>query len=125
MARSGHFDAEDLHRSLRSSGKDVSLATIYRTLGLLAEAGLIREVLQGADSTHYEAVYGHAHHDHMICVECGRVIEFCDERIEELQRSICRERGFQALDHRMGIQGICRTCRRAGARRRWRDADES
>jgi len=108
MAREGHFDAEQLHDAL---GQDVSLATVYRTLSLLQEAGLIREVIQEADRARYEAVYGHAHHDHMICVRCGKVIEFCDERIEDLQRSICREHSFRALDHRMGIRGVCRQCR--------------
>ncbi|MFO8008419.1 MAG: Fur family transcriptional regulator [Candidatus Brocadiia bacterium] len=113
-----HFDAEQLYDCLRERGEKVSLATVYRTLSLLAEAGLIREVLQGnGDRAHYEAIYGHAHHDHMVCVECGRVIEFCAERIEQLQRRICRRHGFQPLDHRMSIRGICRECRQKRARR--------
>ena len=113
-----HFDAEQLYDRLRERGKKVSLATVYRTLGLLTEAGLIREVLQGdGDRARYEAVYGHPHHDHMVCVECGRVIEFCDERIEQLQRLVCRRHGFRALDHRMGIRGVCRQCREARAGR--------
>ncbi len=91
---------------------------MYRTLALLAEAGLIREVLHGnGDRAHYEVIYGHAHHDHMMCVECGKVIEFCDDRIEQLQRLICRRHGFQALDHRMGIRGVCRECRETRAER--------
>ncbi len=113
-----HFDAEQLHDRLRRRGEEVSLATVYRTLALLAEAGLIREVLHGnGDRAHYEVIYGHAHHDHMMCVECGKVIEFCDDRIEQLQRLICRRHGFQALDHRMGIRGVCRECRETRAER--------
>ncbi len=112
----GHFDAEQLHDAFRGRRADVSLATVYRTLGLLRDAGLVKQVLQDDERAHYEAVYGHAHHDHLICIECGRVTEFVDERIEELQRSVCRRHGFQALDHRMGIRGICRQCREAKAR---------
>ncbi len=123
MRQEGHFDAESLHEELRRNGSAVSLATVYRTLALLHEAGLIRETVHADATTHYEAAYGHAHHDHMVCVECGKVIEFCDERIEELQRKVCRERGFQALDHRMGIRGVCSECRRPKANEGTENAD--
>jgi Fur family ferric uptake transcriptional regulator len=125
LRRGGHFDAEELHRELAAAGHDVSLATVYRTLSLLQEAGVLKEVLQSRDRAHYEVIYGHAHHDHMICVECGKVIEFCDERIEDLQRRICREYGFQTLDHRMGIRGVCSKCREAEHPGNQGDVDES
>jgi len=125
LRRGGHFDAENLHRELAGAGSDVSLATIYRTLSLLQEAGVLKEVLQSRDRAHYEVIYGHAHHDHMICVECGKVIEFCDERIEDLQRRICREYGFQTIDHRLGIRGICSECRVARSRGDQGGVDES
>jgi len=117
LASGGHFDAEELHEALRASGRTVSLATVYRTLGLLCDCGLTRRVPRWEDRERYEAVHGQRHHDHMLCVECGRVIEFCDDELEALQRRICRRHGFTPLEHRMGIRGLCRTCRaRARAR---------
>lgn len=113
LRRPGHFDAEQLYESLRAAGKNISRATVYRALGHLKDCGLIREVLRCRGRASYEVVYGHEHHDHMLCVECGRVIEFRDDRIEELQRRICRKHGFRAAEHRLGIRGICRECRAA------------
>ncbi len=110
LRREGHYDADDLYEGLRAAGSEVSRATVYRTLGLLRDSGLIKEVLQCRGRASYEAVYGLEHHDHMLCVECGKVIEFRDDRIEELQRRICRRHGFRALEHRMGIRGICKQC---------------
>jgi len=111
LACSGHFDAEELHEALRASGRTVSMATVYRTLGLLCDCGLTRQVPRWEDRERYEAVDGRRHHDHMLCVECGRVIEFCDDELEALQKRICRRHGFAPLEHRMGIRGLCRTCR--------------
>ncbi|MCK4284157.1 MAG: transcriptional repressor [Candidatus Brocadiae bacterium] len=118
LRRSRHFDAEELYESLRAAGKGISRATVYRALGHLRDAGLVREVLQCRGRASYEAVYGQEHHDHMLCTECGKVIEFRDERIEELQRRICRRYGFDAQEHRLGIRGVCRECRarRKGSR---------
>ena len=87
-----------------------SQATVYRTLAHLKDCGLVREVSRLEGRAQYESAHGQAHHDHMVCVECGHVIEFCDERIEKLQRLICRKHGFEPLDHRMSIRGRCRAC---------------
>jgi Fur family ferric uptake transcriptional regulator len=110
LNRGGHFDADDLYAALRAAGRYVSLATVYRTLGLLRECGLIRQAPRWEDRERYESVYGQQHHDHMLCVECGRVIEFCDDELEALQNRVCRRHGFAPIDHRMGIRGICRSC---------------
>jgi Fur family ferric uptake transcriptional regulator len=107
-AAAGHFSAGELHAML---GAEVSRATVYRTLDCLVRAGLLREVLQGRERTYYEPCARRGHHDHMLCVACGKVIEFCDERIERLQDAMCREKGFRPIDHRMGIRGVCRECR--------------
>jgi Fur family ferric uptake transcriptional regulator len=111
-----HFTADQLYESFRERDRNVSLATVYRTLAHLRECGLVRESFQSEGCSAYEAVHGH--HDHMLCVRCGRVIEFCDEQIEELQERICRKHGFQAMDHRMGIRGVCRECRSSRSIRR-------
>jgi len=111
--RSGHFTAEELHEKFHNAGASVSLSTVYRTLGLLSEAGLIKEVLRCRGMASYETVFGREHHDHMLCVRCGKVIEFRDDAIEALQRKICREYGFTASEHQLGIRGTCRECRAA------------
>ncbi len=123
LEQPAHFDAEDLHRQLVETGERVSLATVYRTLSLLLRAGLVKEVLRCRGRAHYETVYGHPHHDHMVCVECGKVIEFYDGQIEQLQRRVCREHDFQAIEHRMGIRGICAECRARKASRGAEDGD--
>jgi len=111
FARHGHFDADDLLNALRGNGRRVSRATVYRTLGHLVECGLIKEVLRCQGKAHYEHTFGHRHHDHMVCVECGRVIEFTSPSIEEAQRRACEQYGFQPIEHRLGIKGICNSCR--------------
>ena len=105
-----HFDAETLFVRLRSKRKDISRATIYRTLPLLIESGLIKGVIYCENKLIYEHVFGHIHHDHMICIKCGKVIEFRDERIEALQEEVCKKYRFKAVEHRLGIRGYCDDC---------------
>jgi Fur family ferric uptake transcriptional regulator len=96
----------------------VSRATIYRTLPLLDRCGLIQEVFRVGGRTQYEVKS--EHHDHMLCIRCGRVIEFAEQDIEELQRAVCTRHGFKAVEHRMSIRGICRQCQRRPKGRRGR-----
>jgi len=107
-----HFDADDLYDSLQGNGGGVSRATVYRTLKHLEDCRLVREVLRCQGSAHYEHTLGHPHHDHMVCVKCGKIIEFNDPIIEAQQRKICKKHGFKHLDHRLGIRGLCEKCRR-------------
>lgn len=108
--RLDHFDVEEMYDSLHAAGQDISRATIYRVLPHMRHCGLIREVLRWQGRARYEPVYGLAHHDHMMCIRCGKVIEFCDKRIEDVQRLVCRLHGFRPLEHRLGIRGLCRDC---------------
>ena len=110
FAQHGHFDAEGLLDVLRRQGNRASRATVYRTLGHLVECGLVKEVLHCRGKAHYEHTFGHEHHDHLVCVECGRVIEFTCASIEREQRRICEEFGFRPIEHRLGIKGICKSC---------------
>lgn len=111
----GHVDAEELSTILRGPGKRVSRASVYRTLDLLAEAGLVKPVrLGGKEQRLYEHVHSGEHHDHLICDKCGKIIEFFCGEIEALQSGICREKGFQPATHSMIIYGICARCRRTG-----------
>jgi Fur family ferric uptake transcriptional regulator len=106
----GHFDAEELVARLRGGSRKVSRATVYRTLPRLRECGLIREAFRRDGRWQYERIRGH--HDHMLCIRCGRIIEFKEDEIERLQDEVCCRYGFKPLEHRMGIQGICRECQR-------------
>jgi len=107
-----HFEAEDLVFSIRRHGHRVSKATVYRTLALLVQCGLLREVIFGERHSHYEHVFGHKHHDHLICVNCGKIIEFSDETIERLQKSVCGQYRFELVRHRLEIMGTCEDCAR-------------
>ncbi len=106
----GHFTAEELLDRLHQEGVPASKATLYRTLGLLVEKGLLepREFERG--SLRYETASGEDHHDHMICTGCGTVHEFMDEDIERLQEEACARFGFRMLGHSHRIFGLCARC---------------
>ena len=108
-----HFEAEDILLRLRQRGQRVSKATIYRTLPLLVQSGLLREVLFNEKHSHYEHILGHAHHDHLICIACGKIIEFTEETIEELQRKLCDNYHFKPIRHKFEIVGYCEACAQA------------
>ena len=107
----GHLEAEDILHSLRRKKKRASRATIYRTLDLLVDSGIVRKVDFGHGHSHYEQVLGHAHHEHMICIKCGKVIEFPDEKIERLIKKLCEKSGFEHTSHSFQIFGYCRDCK--------------
>lgn len=109
----GHFDADELFIRLRSKGIRVSKATVYRTLSSLVDAGLLAQSTFGENHAHYESTLDREHHDHLVCLRCGRVIEFRSDDIEALQDTLCRERGFEPHDHELRIFGHCRQCREA------------
>ena len=106
-----HFDIEGLFESLRKRGKRISRATIYRTLPLLAESNLIKEAFRSQEKVSYEHIFGHDHHDHLLCIKCGKAIEFKDEKIEKLQEAVCEKYNFKPIEHRLGIKGYCKRCK--------------
>jgi Fur family ferric uptake transcriptional regulator len=113
-----HFSAEQLYRWLAAEpGARVSRATVYRTLALLVEGHFVQALDTGRGELLYEHVLGHPHHDHMVCLECGRIEEFHDDRIEELQAEACRKKGFQLVGHEHRLKGFCRACSRKRARK--------
>ncbi len=111
-----HFDIEELFEKLRKRGEHLSRATIYRTLPLMVESGLIRETLRCRETVNYEHTFGHPHHDHLLCVKCGKVIEFKEEKIEKLQKAVCRKYNFTPVEHKLGIRGYCEKCKRGTVR---------
>ncbi|MCD8525010.1 MAG: ferric iron uptake transcriptional regulator [Gammaproteobacteria bacterium] len=104
-----HFSAEDIYQHLRDIDKDISVATIYRVLTQFEAAGLvIRHNFSEAYSV-FELNQG-CHHDHLVCLQCRRVIEFHDPVIEERQDALTQRVGFKATDHSLTIYGICQDC---------------
>jgi Fur family ferric uptake transcriptional regulator len=108
-----HLSNEDLYRLVQEEDPGVGQTTVYRTLKLLTEAGLAREVRFGDGRTHYEHNYKHEHHDHMICSECGRIIEFYSAELEALQDAMAAKHRFEISQHLLRIIGVCAECRRA------------
>ncbi|MCP3868691.1 MAG: ferric iron uptake transcriptional regulator [Gammaproteobacteria bacterium] len=102
-----HLRAEDVYRMLLEAGEEIGLATIYRVLTQFEVAGLVeRHNFEGGYSV-FELNRGH-HHDHIVCVSCGKVEEFTDDTIEERQKAIARENGFEFGDHSLTLYGRCR-----------------
>ncbi|GAB6072057.1 Fur family transcriptional regulator [Venenivibrio stagnispumantis] len=107
----GHFEIEDIVYKMKKKNKNVSRATIYRTIGLLKELGFVEEVIKYDNKTIYE-IAGKGHHDHLICIKCGKIIEFEDKNIEKLQNKICKKYNFKPIYHRLEIFGICEECQK-------------
>jgi Fur family ferric uptake transcriptional regulator len=107
----GHLEAEELSYKLRKKRKRASRATIYRTLELLVDSGIVRKVDLGHGHSHYEHVLGNAHHEHMVCLKCGKVIEFSDKKIERSLKKLCEKSGFEHTSHHFQVFGYCKDCR--------------
>ncbi len=105
-----HLTIEDLHRLVHRVDKTIGHTTVYRTLKLLTEAGLAREVRFGDNKTYFEHHYNHDHHDHMICTECGLVIEFVSPEIENLQDAMAKSFDFKPTHHSLRMWGLCSKC---------------
>ncbi len=105
-----HFEAEQLLIALRQTGRRVAKATIYRTLPLLVQCGIIKQVQFGDKMTHYEHTFGQDPHDHMVCRRCRRIIEFDSADVERLRTILATRNRFHAIAHRFQITGLCWEC---------------
>lgn len=105
----GHFGAEDLFVKMKNEGKKVSRATVYNTLELLFDLGVVSRHKVGNVFV-YERAFGREHHDHLICVNCGTIIEFRSEEIEKIQDEICKKYKFKPIRHTHQIYGLCAKC---------------
>jgi len=106
----GHLSADEFYHLLKRRGVKVGYTTVYRTLKLLVEAGIARRVDFGGREAHFEQKLRHAHHDHLVCVRCGKSIEFVSSRIEELQEKIAKQKRFLPQRHSLVIYGLCEEC---------------
>jgi Fur family ferric uptake transcriptional regulator len=110
LARHGHYPIEELITDLKARGIRGSKATVYRTLPLLAEAGILQPAIVAGESKSYETTYGQEHHDHLICTRCGKVVEFGFEAFEILQREVAGRYGFRLETHHHELVGTCPEC---------------
>ena len=105
-----HVSAEDVYKLLLQNGEEVGLATVYRVLTQFEQAGLVvRHNFEGGHSV-FE-LSSDKHHDHIVCVRCGRVEEFADDEIENLQKKVADKLGFELTDHNLNMYGLCPECR--------------
>ncbi|MFY9167857.1 MAG: Fur family transcriptional regulator [Desulfomonilia bacterium] len=116
----GHFQADHVLRLLKDQQYNLSLVTVYRNLSLLVEAGIIRRVSVHEDAPSggawYEHIWGRSHHDHLVCMQCGRRVEFSYPAIDVLQEAVAREHGFTLERHHLELVGLCPECRNEKAR---------
>ena len=105
-----HISAEDLYKIVSAKEPKIGLATVYRTLSLLTESGLAAELDFGEGQKRYEHKYLHSHHDHMICTQCGKILEFQNPMIEKLQEDVAREHRFEMTSHKLDLFGLCSDC---------------
>ena len=112
-----HFTADDLVFDVNQKKIGVSRATIYRTLELLVESGLLRKLRFG-DRDAYEHDYGYPEHDHLYCTKCKKIIEFHNDELVDLCERVAREHAFRGTSHRFVISGLCESCFRAKGSKR-------
>jgi Fur family ferric uptake transcriptional regulator len=110
FAYDDHFRADDLLIRMRKSGYSASRATIYRTLPLLVKSGLLTEVIDAQKNTYYEHIHSLQQHAHLICLRCGKIIEFKNPQIEALQKKVCEDEKFKPVKYRNEILGYCYEC---------------
>ncbi|MDR3073642.1 MAG: transcriptional repressor [Deltaproteobacteria bacterium] len=112
LRQDGHLSTEDLYDKVRKEDPSIGQATVYRTLKLFCESGLAKEVNFGDGMARYEKTIDAPHHDHLICIACGRQVEFMDNEIEALQEALAAKNGFLLTSHHMYLYGVCPACRK-------------
>jgi Fur family ferric uptake transcriptional regulator len=106
-----HLSVEGIQRQLRERGEHVGTATVYRTLDVLVQSGLVRAHDFGEGFKRYEPMPAQTHHEHLICLRCGKVVEFQNERLERMLHFVADDTGFQLQRHRVELYGLCKDCR--------------
>jgi Fur family transcriptional regulator, ferric uptake regulator len=114
---SGHLSVDELLGRVQERDSNIGAATVYRTMKILTDAGLASARHFDDGQTRYEAAVGRHHHDHLICTSCHAIIEFENERIEELQDMVARHHGFHVTRHKLELYGLCKDCQERQRRR--------
>jgi Fur family ferric uptake transcriptional regulator len=106
-----HITVEELFNIMKKTIPEIGYATVHRNLSLLCECGLADEIKIGKQKARYEPKFGHEHHDHLICIKCGRFIEVNDAKIESLQEKLAEANDFIPVRHKLEIYGTCSKCK--------------
>jgi Fur family ferric uptake transcriptional regulator len=106
-----HITVEELFNLAKKKYPEIGYATVDRNLKLMVECGLAEEMKIGKQKTRYEQKIGHEHHDHLLCLKCGRFIEVRDDKIEKLQEKLAEANDFTPMRHKLEIYGFCKKCR--------------
>lgn len=106
-SRSDHFDAESLYIHMKTNNYRVSRATVYNTLELLLSCDLVKKHQFGKNLAQYEKSYGYKQHDHLICNDCGKVLEFCDPRVQQIKNMMGEILNFEVTSHSLNLYGNC------------------
>ena len=109
----GHHSLEEFYQYILGRDPGIGQTTVYRTLKLLCDAGLATEIHFSDSITRYEVARPDSHHDHIVCLSCGKIVEICDQRIEKLQRELAEKHGFSLNGHVHNLYGLCADCRAA------------
>ena len=106
----GHRESEEIYLALKKRGQHVSRATVYRTMDILVSNGFARKMNLGDGRARYESKVNSPHHDHLVCMDCGLIVEFMDQQIEDLQDKIAIQYNFQLKRHIHQLFGLCKKC---------------
>ena len=106
----GHRESEEIYMALKKRGQHVSRATVYRTMDILVNNGFARKMNLGDGRARYESKVNSPHHDHLVCMDCGLIVEFMDQKIEDLQNEIAIQYEFQLKRHIHQLFGLCKKC---------------
>lgn len=108
----GHIEVDDLFLEIQKRDSSIGIATVYRTLNLFVECGLARKNVLGRGQKSFEKLYRQGHHDHLICLQCRKIVEFEHPLIEKYQLEVCQAHGFTLNQHQMEIYGTCSYCQK-------------
>jgi Fur family transcriptional regulator, ferric uptake regulator len=117
LAMPRHVSAEEIYEASVKKNSSIGLATVYRTLHLLSEAGLIQGREFGDGQSRYELAYNQHHHDHLVCIHCGKIIEFENMDIEYLQEQVAIKHSFKIQRHKLELYGECKECQEKASRK--------